>query len=143
MSTFSADISQWVAKAKANQDALVRQTVQEMAFRIVQGSPVDTGFFRACWWASINHVGPNPHHPRPGKQRAGGAVPTVDRIVTTIMTGKAGDVFYLLNNAEYAMPLEYGHSKQAPAGIVRPVVAAAPHIVEQVAAQLSQASAPP
>lgn len=32
---------------------------------------------------------------------------------------KLGDTAYLVNNLPYAVPLEYGHSSQAPAGMVR------------------------
>jgi hypothetical protein len=31
----------------------------------------------------------------------------------------AGNIFYLVNNLPYIKPLEYGHSKQAPQGMVR------------------------
>ena len=131
MKSFSADISAWVAKAKANADAVVRQSVQDMAYRITATSPVDTGYFRASWWASLNGPGEHPQQPVKvaGRLAAAGGLGTAAEMAAVISQGKAGDRFYLLNNAAYAVTLEYGHSQQAPAGIVRPVVAAAPHIV--------------
>jgi hypothetical protein len=141
--TFSLDISAWVGKTKANADALVRQIVQEMAFRVVETTPVATGFARASWWASINEPGMHPAPPVKGQQSGADAAATAEAMTSAIMAGHAGDVFYVLNNCAYIEPLEYGHSKQAPNGMVRPVVAAAPHIVEQVAAQLASGKAPP
>lgn len=48
---------------------------------------------------------------------------------------KAGLPIYLVNNLPYAIPLEYGHSTQAPAGMVRLTVTEFRSIVaEQVKA---------
>ena len=43
---------------------------------------------------------------------------------------KLGDTAYLVNNLPYAVPLEYGHSSQAPAGMVRVTIAEFQQIVE-------------
>lgn len=47
------------------------------------------------------------------------------RIAGNVAAGyaKAGDVIYIMNNVPYAQRLEYGWSKQAPAGMVRVTVA--------------------
>lgn len=46
---------------------------------------------------------------------------------------KAGDVIYLQNNVPYAIPLEYGWSSQAPAGMVRVTVVRFQQIVDEAA----------
>lgn len=43
-----------------------------------------------------------------------------------------GEVAYIVNNLPYAIPLEYGHSTQAPAGMVRVTIADFQNIVNRV-----------
>lgn len=50
----------------------------------------------------------------------------------------AGPSIFLTNNLPYAMPLELGHSKQAPAGMVRITVEEFPQIVAQVVGEVAQ-----
>jgi hypothetical protein len=47
------------------------------------------------------------------------------------MTGTHTAVIH--NSVEYIIPLEYGHSKQAPAGMVRPTIAEFSQIVADAA----------
>jgi hypothetical protein len=44
---------------------------------------------------------------------------TISRVDATTLGVKAGDVITLVNNLDYARQLEFGHSKQAPQGMVR------------------------
>ncbi|WP_371233615.1 hypothetical protein ACAW63_10920 [Pseudomonas sp. QE6] len=48
-----------------------------------------------------------------------------------------GQTAYLVNNTPYSIPLEYGHSKQAPHGIVRITVLLFDRIVLEEAAQIA------
>jgi len=48
--------------------------------------------------------------------------PSLSRCATYVSGLKAGGVTYLSNNVPYIMPLEYGHSTQAPAGMARVAV---------------------
>jgi len=43
-----------------------------------------------------------------------------------------GQTVYLLNNLPYSVPLEYGHSKKAPQGMVRMTLARFQQIVDDV-----------
>ncbi|MBB1617040.1 hypothetical protein A9978_31785 [Pseudomonas sp. UMC65] len=43
----------------------------------------------------------------------------------------AGQTAYIVNNLPYAVPLEYGHSKQAPSGMVRITLARFQQIVDE------------
>jgi hypothetical protein len=62
---------------------------------------------------------------------ASGEIDAVDpsgaKTIGTIQAGtqslKLGETAYLVNNLEYAIPLEYGHSKQSPEGMVGITVA--------------------
>jgi hypothetical protein len=79
----------------------------------VQASPVDTGRFKGNWQvtygvpaASVRDI-----------LDKSGAVSGAE--VAKVMSLPAGGVVYLANNLPYAQRLEYGWSKQAPAGMVR------------------------
>lgn len=50
---------------------------------------------------------------------------------------KIGQTAYLVNNTPYAIPLEYGHSKQAPQGMVRLTVTVFDRIVLEEAARIA------
>lgn len=51
---------------------------------------------------------------------------------------KAGPAMYIVNNLPYALPLEYGHSTQAPEGMVRISAAEFGSIVEGVAGAIAR-----
>ena len=53
--TFAADIRQLVSGYKTRVNDVVKQSVQELSERVVQGNPVDTGFSRASWWSSVDN----------------------------------------------------------------------------------------
>lgn len=54
---------------------------------------------------------------------------TSARIVNGALEFKAGETAYITNSLPYAIPLEYGHSTQAPGGMVRITVARFQQIV--------------
>lgn len=50
---------------------------------------------------------------------------------TQVQSLTIGQTAYLVNNLPYAVPLEYGHSKQAPGGMVRITLARFQQIVDE------------
>jgi hypothetical protein len=114
MAEFSLAIDKWVAKAKGNADLVVRKVALDMFTRVILRSPVLTGRFRGNWQVTIGQ-------PATGtvdtEDKSGAA--TVSKAASGVMQAKAGDVVWLTNNLPYALTLEYGHSKQAPSGMVR------------------------
>lgn len=50
---------------------------------------------------------------------------------TQVQSLSIGQTAYLVNNLPYAVPLEYGHSKQAPGGMVRITLARFQQIVDE------------
>lgn len=56
---------------------------------------------------------------------------TLDRLLLAAGDLSAGEVAFIVNNLPYAIPLEYGHSSQAPGGMVRITVADFQRIVEE------------
>ena len=128
--TFAADIRRLVAKYKTRVDDVVKQSVQELSERVVQGNPVDTGFSRASWFSSVDNS--KPTHPNPPTPGTGGPA----AISPADIAAAPGHVFQLRNGAAYIRRLEYGHSSQRPSGWVRLAIADFPQIVAQAARQV-------
>ncbi|MGJ5032354.1 HK97 gp10 family phage protein [Bradyrhizobium sp. HKCCYLS2038] len=112
--TFTASIAAFVEKAKDNADLVVRKVALEMFTRVVIKTPVDTGRARGSWQVAIGSVpaGQVNHLDKTGAE-------TIARVAAGTAPAKAGDVIYLVANLPYINALEYGHSKQAPNGMVR------------------------
>lgn len=56
---------------------------------------------------------------------------TIAALVSAVSDFNAGQTAYLINNLPYAIPLEFGHSTQAPSGMVRITVARFQQIVQE------------
>ena len=56
---------------------------------------------------------------------------TIAALVSAVSDFTAGQAAYLINNLPYGIALEYGHSKQAPGGMVRITVARFQQIVDE------------
>ena len=100
-----------VAKINTNIDEQVRSATIGLFTGIRKMTPVDTGRARGNWQCTIGS-------PFVGENDNG----SNSQIISTIPE-HAGSVVYLSNNLPYISALEYGHSKQAPAGMVRVSIA--------------------
>jgi hypothetical protein len=120
--SFFADVSNWVKKAGDKADAFCRVFCSEIAGRVVERTPIDTGAARLGWQPSIN----------------GSMMGDANTITLTAAQMKAGDTFAMTNNVAYIRRLEYGWSQQAPHGMVRVTLAEAPAIAQQVLAKVTQ-----
>lgn len=56
---------------------------------------------------------------------------TIAVLRTQVQSLTAGQTAYIVNNLPYAVPLEYGHSQQAPGGMVRITLARFQQIVDE------------
>jgi hypothetical protein len=56
---------------------------------------------------------------------------TIAVLRTQVQSLTAGQTAYIVNNLPYGIPLEYGHSKQAPGGMVRITLARFQQIVDE------------
>lgn len=128
---FKIRLGKWKKASDDKLDALARQVCYEMAFRVVEKTPVDTGFLRGSWQPSIGvpKLAGDPE-PDPGGAKAMG------KIAAVIPQIKAGDRFYMMNNANYARAVEYGTSRMAGRHYVGDTVASWPSVVADTAASL-------
>lgn len=152
--SFALDIQRFAERAKEKADEAVGiimvQIAAELDFRSPVGDgkywkrPPPAGYvggrFRANWQLGIGapdrtqtaNIDTSP------KNRTTGGTTTA-RISALIPDDAAGRVYYLSNNLPYAIPLEYGHSSQAPGpgGVVGLTVSRFQAIVRDAVAQMS------
>jgi len=115
--SFAEDIEKFIEKTKAKTDDVVRKVTIDLARGVVRMSPVDTGRFRGNWMLGIGGVDASTMEitDPDGTDALGRIEGQTDKI-------KAGETIFITNSLPYAIPLEYGHSSQAPSGMVRLVV---------------------
>ena len=112
--SFSVDLAKFGQKAVDNAEKVVRKIGFDMHSRIVQRMPVDTGRAKANQQISINSL---PSGSVLEFDKSGNAA--ISKSGAVLTNFKLGDTIFLYNNVEYIIPLEFGHSKQAPAGMFR------------------------
>lgn len=125
--TFALDLAKFAEKAGKRADDAIGLTVIKIAAELDRRSPVGDasywknpppkgyigGHFRANWQLG---VGVRPVAEVKGVDPSGTA--TQGRIIASVPEQASGKVYWLANNAPYAMRLEQGHSRQAPQGLV-------------------------
>lgn len=90
----------------------VRQAVSvELFSAVVNDTPVDEGRAQGNWQTSTSN-------PVEGVIDRMGPTAAIEEIERVVAASFEEDV-YLTNNLPYIEPLEFGHSDQAPAGMVR------------------------
>ncbi|WP_409300481.1 hypothetical protein [Pseudomonas sp. KCJK8993] len=105
------------------------QTERDQNFNVnglVAGKDYVGGRFRGNWQFSID----TPAEGVLDQIDPSGNV-TIAVLRTQVQSLTAGQTAYIVNNLPYAVPLEYGHSQQAPGGMVRITLARFQHIVDE------------
>ena len=113
MSSFALDISAFAKKAGENVNTVVRKVSIDLAKNIIDRSPVDTGRFRANWITSLDA----PSTDTTDALDLTGAT-SIELAIASVADLQTGQTVYIANNLPYAVPLENGHSQQAPNGMV-------------------------
>ncbi len=126
--TFIADIRDWASKFPQQMDALARQSCQQVSENVIAATPVDTGFLRGSWQPSIGR-------PLPGDGSAGAGA-ALAALSMTIPQMRAGETYYLTNNANYAEFVEFGTSTMQARYFVSDNVARWNDVVEDAARDL-------
>jgi hypothetical protein len=130
---FTSKIDDWTKQTEERMTAVFRESAQRVASISSNGVPVDTGFARASVRASLSEM---PQIIDGSKGEAGQSYPfDMGNVTLTIADAKIGDHIFIGWTAGYVIYLEYGHSKQAPAGFVRLAAEQWPQIVSEVTAE--------
>jgi len=110
--SFADDIKKFAEKTGNNMEDTVVTTIFQLNELVVKRTPVDTGRARGGWVASVG----NPSSSKGSQDTSGSA--TISK-ANRKAAGSVGNIYYLANNVEYIMLLEYGRSGQAPQGMAR------------------------
>lgn len=129
--SFNREATRFAAKLPGKQLIFIRRIGAELFRDIMLGTPVDTGHLRNNWQVGINRritsVKAKPATAGKGKGRArkvaagrGTGGPALGAGIRKIQgIKKPFPTIYITNNLPYAVPIEEGHSSQAPSGMVR------------------------
>lgn len=124
--SFAESLAAFAEQTKEAIDDVFREVVIEIGTSVIRLSPVDTGRFKGNWQFT---VGAPSNQSIDTFDKAGHE--TIATLVSEVSKLEAGQVAYIVNNLVYGIPLEYGHSDQAPAGMVQITLARFQQIVEE------------
>lgn len=110
------------AKIPDRADQITRQVALAADRTVVLATPVDTGRARANWQATLGAPAVGTVDSAPGKTASVGTTTSRNAGVIAGYTGGPNAAIFLTNNLPYIVPLNNGHSKQAPAGFVERAV---------------------
>lgn len=133
---FNASLQRFQELIGTRQDAVVKNIMVVLAENVIvggqygPGTPIDTSFARNSWFMSYDSPGAT----KPPSALDGTGHRGLGEIGLLLVGARAGGVIYLMNGAAYIRRLEYGWSSQAPAGMVRVVLANAQALVDGVVA---------
>jgi hypothetical protein len=133
------DPIRWAAKMKDFPREAINIFALEVFSRVVERTPVDTGAARQNWLVTLNQEDTSYD---PDKKKGGRVMSEGQKV---IMSAKGDDSTLIQNNVPYIRKLEYGKftdkpetektigglSKQAPHGMVGPVLAQADQLFEK------------
>ncbi len=124
--TFTADLRKFAELAGKSLDQTCRGVAIKWFSSTVMATPVDTGRLRGNWLLTRD---------QPATGMSARLDPSGAAVISdiTLRVGGVGTVNYLTNNLPYAEAIEYGHSKQAPEGMVRVNFARIKAIIADVA----------
>lgn len=116
MSEFSVDLSRMISRAQMLPNTVIRGAVSMLCNAVIDRTPVDTGRCVGNWNMSIDTwtkhktgiLAPSRESPKNRMSRELGK-----------FDYRNNHLIFFMNTLEYAIPLERGHSKQAPSGMVR------------------------
>ena len=118
---FAAKINRFMVKIVPEKaERRIRRIAMACYQEIVNASPVDEGTFRANWrvgFGAINRDFDNTLTEKDIAQNTSQAFAMIGSQPNLL-----GTTIFISNSAPYAVRLENGYSRQAPAGVVGPVI---------------------
>lgn len=114
---FVGEIDAWIKHAETAVETATEIFIRDVHSALVMASPVDTGRFRGNWQITFNEV---PLHALARYDKSGSSTIREEQSKTYGMFSRGGAVtsVHFSNMLIYANALEYGHSQQAPAGVL-------------------------
>lgn len=112
--SFSSSVADFAKQTNQDIGSATLTAVKELQRDIILKTPVDTGAARGSWTVSIGAL---PRRYNSENDKTGQS--TIAKNLTRLTKLKSGESVYLASNKVYMPLLEYGWSKQSPAGMVR------------------------
>ena len=120
LGSFSIDISKFVKKVPDKVNEMVRKIVFDVYRNVVMRTPFDTGRAMGNWQIDIDRMPTDILEATGQAMQDAVAQQLINKSHTIIAKIKNNSVIYIINNCEYIIPLEHGHSRlQAPQGMVK------------------------
>ena len=126
--SFSLRIESWANEALGAIEQTFKDVVIQIGETLINLTPVDTGRAKGSWVLTIG----TPSTVSPERYDKEGAE-TIAALVAEANKLEPGQVAWIVSALPYSIPLEYGHSTQAPTGMVRITVAQFQSIVREAA----------
>lgn len=137
--TFSATVSDWVAKSQRRVEYVVKESAQRVMLEANRGVPIDTGFAQASFLATLNvpveEVTDKPPGTGPGKNQGGSQSFYAQENAVALVINDMNvwtDVAYGTWSASYVRYLEYGSQGRPALGFLRRAAQNWQVIVDQV-----------
>lgn len=111
---FALDLKKFGEVTAEEARVIFQKIALDLDARIVLGTPVDTGRARGNWFPSVGTPSNQVNMNATDKSGAS-AIAAAQGVVAGL---KLGDIVWFTNNLPYILPLENGHSGQAPQGMV-------------------------
>lgn len=111
---FAIDLKKFGEVTAEEARVIFQKIALDLDARIVLGTPVDTGRARGNWFPSVGTPSNQVNMNATDKSGAS-AIAAAQGVVAGL---KLGDIVWFTNNLPYILPLENGHSGQAPQGMV-------------------------
>lgn len=117
--SFASDLRRFANLTSQKMETVVKSSLVRIGTSIVVKSPVDEGRFINNWLAAYGTADTTVSMSvDPSGQSS------INRLRMSVNGLNFREYFYFTNSLPYAVPLEYGYSDKAPAGMVRISVAA-------------------
>jgi hypothetical protein len=120
---FQADLERFSKQLKVDLEVIIRKIAIDLLTKIVLRTPVDTGRARASWNLS---AGEPDESTAPDGVRLSASTAAALALSTrkNVQNAKPfSELIWITNGLPYILALEYGHSRQAPAGMVEVSIA--------------------
>jgi hypothetical protein len=111
---------------------VIQKVGMDLLRGVVMLTPVDTGRARANWQASIGSP-ITTELPWEGGGKSAATQAALSQGEAAVGKVKGDAALFLSNNVPYIEALEWGHSGQAPDGMVRKTIERFPYLVEEAA----------
>jgi hypothetical protein len=127
--SFSLQLDQFKQKAMASIEQTIKDVVIQIGETIINLAPVDTGRFKGSFQFTVGA----PANFSPIRYDKEGTIALAE-LNARVAQWDTSQVAYFVSNLVYAISLEYGHSSQAPSGVIRITIAQFEKIVAAAAA---------